>query len=394
MEYPYDPERIAYLIAGFLGKTLTEEEHDELDRWVEASEENMKLFAELTDEENIEAALAWYAHKEKNQEQRATAMEAVRQKAGIKSRKPLTARLLPFAIAAMLIVVLGLVWLNNSRKEEAPPPIAVQPKKEAQPGTNKAVLTLSDGRMVVLDSSIRRIAEGATIRQAGEVFYGEEANTEGKYNQIDVPRGGEYKVVLSDGTAVWLNAESRLRYPVQFGPGKRRVELSGEAYFEVKSLPANHDKSVFEKFLVVADGMEVEVLGTRFNIHAYKDENDKKTTLVEGSVRLRTNNKEKLLRPGEEALVSGDKLVINETDAREATAWKDGLFIFRDAPIEAVANQLMRWYDLQVVYEGKVNDLFTATVGRDEELERLLKVLQTTGQVQFTLRGNRLTIKP
>jgi transmembrane sensor len=269
-------------------------------------------------------------------------------------------------------------------------------------GENKAILTLGDGSKIILDDAKNGILAnqgGNSILKAaeGEVIYSfisevkdsqtEDLNAPVIYNTIETPKGGKFQIKLPDGSKVWLNAASSLRFPTVFNGSKRQVELIGEAYFEVSP-----DKSkIFE---VNTRNQVVQVLGTHFNINAYMDEPTVNTTLLEGSVRvsdLRTNISQ-LLKPGEQSQLSEQIEVINLKNTNEAVAWKEGYFQFDEADIKTVMRQIERWYDVSVVYEGDLpNYRFGGEIERNLSLLQVLKVLEKT-KVHFRLEGREVIV--
>jgi hypothetical protein len=275
---------------------------------------------------------------------------------------------------------------------------------DIEAGENKAILTLGDGSKIILDDAKNGILAnqgGNSVLKAaqGEVIYSfindvkdpltEDQQVPVIYNTIETPKGGKFQIVLPDGSKVWLNAASSLRFPTVFNGSKRQVELKGEAYFEV-----SHDKSkIFE---VNTRNQVVQVLGTHFNINAYLDEPTVNTTLLQGSVRvsdLRTNISQ-LLKPGEQSQLSEQIDVINLKDTNEAVAWKEGYFQFDEADIKTVMRQIERWYDVSVVYEGNLpNYRFGGEIERNLSLLQVLKVLEKT-KVHFRLEGREVIVMP
>lgn len=384
-------DRIAYLIAGHIRGTLTEPEKDELDAWIVESDENLEQFEKLTDEDNIEIAMQQHLHMEK---EKAEALSGVKEKIGLK-RKGSLPKIWPYLAAASVIFIAVSLYLfrkNNTEKENEKP-IAGTSNNDIKAGSDKAVLTLSDGRTIILDSSGTGLLanEGdITIKKGadGEIVYNG-TDKEIKYNLVSTPRGGQYKLVLGDGTRVWLNAESSLKFPAGFVNTDRLVELRGEGYFEV----AKNDRPFKVKILTpTGDGGIVEVLGTHFNINGYYDEELVKATLLEGSIKVEKEGKSKIIEPGEQALVNGEIKVV-KTDVSEETAWKDGKFLFRDATIQSIGEQIKRWYDIDVEHKEKVLQHFNIEVNRNVPLSRLLQLLEATGQVQFSLVDKKLIIK-
>ncbi|MDB5087420.1 MAG: FecR family protein, partial [Mucilaginibacter sp.] len=209
------------------------------------------------------------------------------------------------------------------------------------------------------------------------------------YNTVSTPRGGHYQVILPDGSQVWLNAASSIRFPTAFTDKERKVEISGEAYFEVaknKALP----------FVVKVNSSEVRVFGTHFNVMAYTDEAAIKTTLLEGSVQFSNGSASCMLKPGEQSELtkSGQVKVISGVDVDNAIAWKNNMFDFENTDIESVMRQLSRWYDVDVVYNKKVNDRFFAEIPSSSKLSEVLKALELTGKVNFDIQGRKIIINP
>lgn len=314
------------------------------------------------------------------------------------------------AAAVLVLLAAGAVYLFTD-KASTPPPVLVNTEQEIGPGKDGAVLTLADGRQVVLDSlgnGIVAMEDGAQVTlKNGQLEYAqlESANKEVQYNTMTTPRGRQFMITLPDGTEVWLNAASSIRFPVEFNATERRVELSGEAFFHVKSmnLPAFKGRPAIKvPFVVnVNKQLDVEVLGTQFNINAYSNEKAINTTLTEGVVRVRTTatsdeaSQTAMLLPGQQASVknSGSKK-INVLDAEldKVTAWKNGLFNFENVSLADAMLQLERWYDIDVVYEKAIPDIwFSGKISRETNLTGLLKILEKTG-VQFRLEGRKLIV--
>jgi ferric-dicitrate binding protein FerR (iron transport regulator) len=320
------------------------------------------------------------------------------------------------AAAAMFILIAGTcAYLYLTLKP--PQKIAGTPagiKQDVSPGGNKAILTLADGSTIVLDS-----AHNGTLRQqgaaklvkldSGQLAYQIaassrlQATSEVVYNTITTPRGGQYQVVLPDGTKVWLNASSSLRFPTAFNGGGRAVDLAGEAYFEVAKEKIPFKVNIYPSATSIAAGNgghpahTIEVLGTHFNVNAYDDEAALAATLLEGSIRLEKGNEQVLLRPGQQAIsarVGGAIRVIPDADVDAAIAWKNGYFQFDGAGIEAVMRQLARWYDVDVRYEGPVTERqFAGQMPRGVNLSEVLRILEESN-VHFRIEGKKLVVMP
>ncbi len=304
-----------------------------------------------------------------------------------------------YAAAAILLVGLFVVLFYPQTKnpEQRVAQQAGHGKEGiVKPGSNKATLTLSNGTVINLDE-----ADNGVISKQGNVTVGKTGD--GKlvyqvksaagqplvYNTVSTPKGGTYQVVLPDGTHVWLNAASTLRFPSVFSGAERKVELTGEAYFEVT-------KNKKKPFRVSANNMGIEVLGTHFNVNAYDDEEQIKTTLLEGAVRLSSGNNHRLLKPGQQArLGKTSRFSIAEVNVEEAIAWKKGYFIFDNENIESIMRKVSRWYDVDVSYQGKVDQgRYGGTVSRFDSVEGVLKSLELTGSVHFRMEGRRIIVMP
>ena len=268
-------------------------------------------------------------------------------------------------------------------------------KDDVAPGGDKATLTLADGSTVVLDDAQNGIlsqqGNAKVIKLDGKLSY-DPANKNSKevvYNMISTPKGGQYQLQLSDGSLVWLNASSSIRFPTSFVEKERRVEITGEAYLEVAK---NRDKP----FIVTVDKAEVQVLGTHFNINAYLDEDDIKTTLLEGSVKFVNGANADILKPGQQSQLdkNGSVKIASDVDVEKVIAWKNGYFDFENAGIETVMRQLSRWYNVDIEYKGKTDDLFIAEMRRNIKLSDALKALELTGKVRFGIEGKKIVVMP
>ena len=384
--------RIAYLIAGFIRKTLTEAEHDELDKWVETSDENMLLFEELTDEKNIEANLAWMDKTRTEQALQSTKerIEFTPEYNNLKTRKWF------YSIAASVILLLAAFGIykiiNNKQGNQSS--IAKVDQQEIQPGGNNATLTLGNGNVIDLASASNGLIKndnGTAISKSkeGEINYTDSGMTDKTMvsdNVLTTPKGGQYKVKLPDGSMVFLNAASSLKYPTAFTGGERDVNLEGEAYFEIAK-----DKS--KPFKVrLTDESEVKVLGTHFNIMAYRDEASKDVTLLEGSVQITAGTDQKKLTPGLQGRISTGKIMINSADTDQVVGWKNGQFVFHDADIQSIMRQVARWYDVEIQYETKSTQHFNATIQRKEPVLRLLHILEETDQIHFKIKNKTIYV--
>jgi transmembrane sensor len=297
------------------------------------------------------------------------------------------------AAAAILVFILAGVYLAG-RKQAVQQVAKVQ--TDVLPGSNKAVLTLFNGKKIVLTSAQKgKLAyQGNTIINKtadDKLVYASQGNSTSAamvYNTLTTPRGGQYHLVLADGTNVLLNAASSIKYPAQFTGSERKVEITGEVYFEVV-----HDKN--KPFRVVAGEQTVEDLGTKFDIDAYGDEPIIKTTLLEGSIQVsRAGGTSAVLKPGEASVLTSDRLKITNGDTEEAIAWKNGDFIFKNQNLQAIMKNVARWYDIDVKYgELKNRNLtYSGEVSRSKNLSAVLQMLESTGQVKFKIEGNNVRV--
>lgn len=312
-------------------------------------------------------------------------------------------RLSMAAAAAVLVIALTAILFYRNYNDVAGPQIV---KNDINPGKNKAVLTLANGQKISLTDALNgKLAQqaGVTISKTanGQLVYQAAPNASGKntaeYNTIEAPRGGQWQVILPDGSKVFLNASSSLKYPVVFAAKERKVELKGEAYFEI-----SHNKKA--PFRVRAKGQTVEVLGTHFNIMSYDDEKTVKTTLLSGSVKVSSNAKNAsgvnaaeflVLKPGEQSQVSsGNMKLIQDVDLEDVLAWKNGYFKFNEN-LRSIMTKVSRWYDVEVVYETQPDPefKFKGEISRDKNISELLNMLDYTGNVHFKIEGRRVIVK-
>ena len=298
---------------------------------------------------------------------------------------------------------MGIFYFTISKQQEQNIQV-VEKTVDIAPGGNKGILTLSNGKQIILsDISSKDIIakEGeedeVTIKmdENGVITYVINPNSDiskedvNSFNTLSTPTGGQYNIVLADGTKVFLNAVSSIKYPTQFNGDQRIVELEGEAYFEVA-------KNKSKPFLVKSDNQTIEVLGTHFNVHAYNNESLVKTTLLEGSVAVSYKNQKTILKPGQQSNTSNNfnKIVVKEVDTEEAIAWKNGRFKFDNADLKSVMKQLERWYGIKVEYRGDISDVrFNGGTFRNKNLSGVLKVLELSN-IKFKVEGKTVIVYP
>ncbi|MFB0497449.1 transmembrane sensor [Mucilaginibacter sp. OAE612] len=395
----YDSFHISKLLAGKLSDTLTAAEEAELEAWLDRNAGNREILERLLSENirdgdiglllefNVENALrnmkARIAH-DRDHDLRSERTKSY----------PLR-----IAVAATVLIALSVgFWLykGKPRKEQ----LSLRVKKiEITPGVNKAILVLSNGTKIDLQAAQRgniTNQAGAVVRKEadGKIAYrdagsaGTQPDTENELNTLYVPKGGQYQVTLPDGTRVWLNAASSLTYPVAFKGKERQVKLAGEAYFEVAKNPE-------KPFHVnVGSKQTVEVLGTHFEIKAYDDDADIRTTLLEGSVKVSCKNSHVIIKPGQMAVNNlKEPLTIRNADLDEVMAWKNGLFVFNDERIEDVLKIAARWYDVDVEYRaGAGQKKLRGIVSKYKNITELLDNITITSGIHYKIEGRRVIL--
>lgn len=362
----------------------------------------------LSNEDN-DKLNAWYLQKASHNTRELSEYELDDSYKYLKSKLPLqpetkAIRLWPsIAVAASLVLFLGIGLFYFTKPNEHNIQV-VEQTQEIAPGGNRGLLTLSNGKQIVLSAiSVKdTIAhegknEEVTIKMSanGVITYVINPNAAvpkdntNAHNTLSTPTGGQYNIILADGTKVYLNTVSSIKYPTQFNGNQRVVELSGEAYFEVA-------KNKSKPFIVQSGNQSIEVLGTHFNVHAYPNESVIKTTLLEGSVAISYKNKKAILRPGQQSNVSdhSNQIAIREMDTQAAIAWKNGRFKFDNADLKTVMKQLERWYGIEVEYRGDVSDArFNGGTFMNKNLSEVLKVLELSN-IKFKVEGKTIIVYP
>jgi ferric-dicitrate binding protein FerR (iron transport regulator) len=300
------------------------------------------------------------------------------------------------AAAILVLCIAGGSWYGLQRQSATEAGHNAKAVHDVGPGKEGAILTLANGKTIVLDSLGNGLVASQNGTQVvlnnGSLQYNAEAADDISFNTMTTPRGRKFQLVLPDGSKVWLNAASSLRYPTAFSGKERRVEITGEAYFEVS-------KNAAMPFIVkINDHTDIQVLGTQFNVQAYADEASIHTTLLEGAVRIRSHEQTRVLSPGQQAQISnsqGDLLVVNQANLEQVTAWKEGYFNFSGASLAVVMRELSRWYDIEVVYEGKIPDQqFEGELPRTLKLSQVIKIL-TKVDIKFRIeQGHKLVVLP
>jgi ferric-dicitrate binding protein FerR (iron transport regulator) len=398
---PFSQERLAYLLELYSSRKATAAEEQELFALVKENDvegpviDHIRELITRSGHRELLPAVDWESVYRQIEEKTGAAEE---EETLIVPRRRIWPRIVA-AACLLLMAGTGIYYFWNvaaGRKELADSEVKKAPVKEdVSPGINGAILTLSNGQQVVLDSAgsgtLAMQGNAKLQNQRGQLSYYNETGERGAhliYNTMTTTRGRQYQLVLADGTKVWLNAASSITYPTTFNGRQRKVAITGEAYFEIA-------KDAARPFSVSANGMEIQVLGTQFNINAYDDEEHAKTTLFEGSVKLVKNNASTLLTPGQQAQINrtGKIKVIDDADLEEALAWKEGLFIMKKADIGSIMRQIARWYDVEIVYpEGVPAGRISGDMPRNMNLSKVLEVLELSG-VHCSIEGKRVEVK-
>ncbi|NTS42429.1 FecR domain-containing protein [Flavisolibacter sp. BT320] len=386
--------RIEELLGKWYDGTLSPAEGEELLALLQRSDEHQETYEALQK--------AWMTTEETPVFSPGQKEKLLNNILGRKTRRLVFLRV---AIAAAVagLVIATVLWLQPGNPKQSlasttETPVA-PPADIPAPASNKAVLTLADGRQIVLETAgdgTLATDGGMQVSKlpGGELVY-EGKDTEIRYNTLTVPKGSQpVKLALADGSRVTLNVASSLTYPTAFAGGARKVNLTGEAYFEVAHLPGGKTP-----FLVETGGMQVEVKGTKFNVNAYPDEKDRRTTLLEGAVVIKAGTAEKALLPGEQAIVANTTStapsirVDGRADLEEAMAWVNGRFRFNNADAETVMRQVARWYDVEVKFAARPRLRFGGQIDRASTLRQMFTILETSG-LHFSLQGKVVTVLP
>jgi len=371
--------RAAYLISGFINKKLTADEEQELDRWILSSDANMQLFEDLTDEKSMENFLQWCAARnvERN-------LIGTKERIRFKKRSKVVS-ILRIAAAAVLVglIAFAAYFVFAPTEGEVRGPVRIA-SADILPGGERAILRMQNGERIDLDDGDTIVSENIRIKD-GVVYYEENENAP-EQHEIIIPRKGFYRLVLPDGSRVWLNAESSIKFPSRFSSEERKVAVTGETYFEI-------EKDASRPFIVNVNGIDVRALGTAFNIMAYSDENEIRTTLVEGAIRVSNDKHREELRPGQQIKISqGEWKGIEEVRVGAIIAWKNNQFKLQDSRIEDIMRKVERWYDAEVDIKDKIDYHFNGTIDRGVPVSKLLQLLEQTGHVHFHINGNKITV--
>lgn len=389
-------QRIHHLLEKFRTATINETEFDELLIWIHGLDEQQETALAKMDEPLWESLKAVDGSGSRQVDWEAMKYRITKEQEAVPEDDQKIRRLWwRVAAAAILILGLGITWLVMKPTALDTPTIALRNTDSVLPNTNQTILTLADGRTIVLDST--NAGELATANgmkivklQSGEIAYDQQTGVAlaPEIHTIVVPRGGRpYQIVLADGSKIWLNAASSLKYPSFFAGNTRDVEITGEAYFEIA-----HNGT--KPFHVRYNQMDVQVLGTHFNVNTYDDEKDIRVTLLEGSVKVN----ETLIKPGQQSILPHTQpalanAAVIDADLELTTAWVNGLFHFDKADIKTILRQVSRWYDLDVVFEGSVStDLFSGKIERSLPLTGIVNLLSSSN-IKLRVEGKKLIVE-
>lgn len=379
--------RIAELIYKDKIGELSEREKNELLAWLEESDFNRQIFDELAKGSSLSRSYDEYRNIHREQ-----VWSVIEQQIALRRRR-LSLQWMGYAASVMILVVAGWFVFQTSDNGDT----IQEGKKVARitPGTQKAILHLDNGEQVVLADNNTVIVEDSLsgkIEQVDKalVYQTESAVKEERLNVLEIPNGGEFQVTLADGTKVWLNAGTKLTYPIAFVGKERRVRLEGEGYFEV-------ERDENKPFIVEINGMEVKVLGTSFNLRSFAADNRSTAILVSGKIEVRTSTECIELSPNQRAdlLIEESKLDVREVDAVAYSAWTKGRFVFRRERLETILDDVSRWYNVTVFYEqSSVKDiLFSGIMERYADISQTLEMLERTGKVSFIVDQKKIIVR-
>lgn len=378
---------IPYLICRRLIGKITDEEQEILDQWRGESQHNeanykRMLHSAWVDMEMHRLNIADYRRPLADMKRRID-MEAATQRESKTLIRQMAYGLSVAAVVLLIVVGAAMYFMRGGNETQRLSAKVEKSENAIVHGTTQAVLTLDNGKSVKLGSD-----ETNNKKLIAEAVNDEEI----QFSNLTTPRGGEFKVVLEDGTEVWLNADSRLRYPEKFGDKERRVEVSGEAYFKVA-------KDIDKPFYVVSGGQEVRVYGTEFNVNAYSDEAKIYTTLVSGQVSLKTisgNNSELMLTPGRQAVYdkSTEAAHVKTVDTEVVTSWRSGAFVFEDQTLEQIMRTLSRWYDFNYEFADKevAQIVFMGSIPRYGSFNEVVEIFRKMGGIRMRLKGDKVII--
>lgn len=377
---------IARLIAEELAGTIDERDRAVLTRWLDEDERHWKEYTNIL--ESLKTGNEVWKDQERGRQIMESRWRTVKSHTIRKTVRWITWS--KYAAVILLFVSMGIFWFVNEKKQE----VENVTVAKIEHGSMKAQLVLANGRKVDLvpETNLQLEEEGGTriltldnmVKYSGmDSLVGQSAEV--KYNTLIVPRGGEFSLELADGTRVWLNTESKLRYPVAFTGEERRVEMDGEVYFEVAK---NREKP----FVVTVNGVDIRVLGTSFNVSAYQE--DVVTTLITGKVQLKKGDEQVVLLPNQQAIWSDDKFKVKQVDARNYVLWKEGIFYFEDVDLETILDDMARWYNVTIFYVNPTlkKMKFSVEIKRYEDINEILRRIEQTKRVKFEIKDRTINV--
>lgn len=380
----YTPQEIARLILAYQQNQADKEMLEKLQEWLAENDENLHFYRSLQSGYYQRNALKEYMKYDSRKD-----WKRIQVRMCHRGKKRIL-RILSYAATIALIFSLG-IFLLYRHQSSLPQPSLVQQQKIV-PGSSKAQLILGNGQRIELEGSgdtlCREINGETFINNGKQLAYDPTSNIPPQLHTLKIPRGGEYKVVLADGTKVWLNAESELTYPVVFTQNTRKVILSGEAYFEVT-------KDTTRPFYVQTGDMEVKVLGTSFNVSAYP-KSKRQTTLVDGRVAVSLNCQHVVIAPGQQATETTKGLEVREVNVKDYIAWRKKRFVYENELLQKVLDDLQRWYDVEIfIASDKIRDLhLTANLPKYEDMAKVLEIIEYATCVKFEVKDRTVIVRP
>lgn len=389
--------RLKYLLDHYVLKTITPEEEKELFQLIDQGnhDEQIKEYMSV-----VWKGMEYSELMTKQQSKKILKAVFSHEQTKVVSINAASKRKFIWAAASIMLVIacasLFLLVRKHSSTQVMSKSESKQQTNDIMPGTSGAILKLDDGSSVVLDNAANGnlVQQGNTlvVKSGAAISYVNgkgESEKQVQYNTVETPRGRQFQLVLEDGTKVWLNAASSIRFPVAFIGDQRKVEITGEAYFEVA-------KNKQKPFQVMCNGSMVEVLGTHFNVNAYEDEESMNTTLLEGSVRVEKGKDQKIIKPGEQAQVHHDGSVrtLTSVNVDEVVAWKNNSFLFDNTDVKKLMRQLSRWYNVDIEFKGQTDEplTFNGMIPRTVTLSTVLKMLESTGDVKLSIEGKKIIV--
>ena len=376
--------KVDKLLLKLVENRISEQESEELLQWLK-SEENQNYFNEFVEINHL-----------LNSNQHFPNGKELQKKLKIVEKKSKYASLLKYAAVIIVVVTSGLIFKDSLFSANDPVmPAPVVTNNKIQPGKNAAVLTLGDGSDITLGKETDYSNEILKAKGDQVVYSPKGQNNKVEYNYLTVPRGGQYSLQLSDSTKVWINSESKLKYPVEFVPGQSREVylLYGEAYFEVASSENNNG----DDFKVYHKEQEIQVLGTQFNIKAYGEESEVLTTLVEGKVSVKIGEEALEMTPGEQSRLDLDTglISVSNVDVFSETSWKSGVFSFKKKSLSDIMKTLSRWYDMEVVFENSSlkERKFKGVLRKNQSIEEVLSVIMSSSLHSYEINDRTVILK-